>query len=122
RFRHHGTIACLAVSPDGKLAATASDLIPNNRPDHSIRLFDTGTGKELRQFRGPTDDPAQIVFSPDGHLLASIAYESACAEPGEKIRLWDVATGKQLHVLDSNRLPPETGWSSGSAALAISPD
>jgi WD40 repeat protein len=74
--------------------------------DRTIRLWETATGKELRQLCGPKDRftldllefkfrPAlaeiveSLAFSPDGKTLAS-------GDRGTNIGLWEVATGKQF--------------------------
>ena len=97
---HHGPVTAVALSPDGKIVASASE-------DQTIRLWETATGKELHQLRRPEDlftldllefkfrpvveDIVEsLAFSPDGKTLAT-------GDRGTNIGLWDVATGKQLH-------------------------
>lgn len=103
RLRHHSAIGYLAVSPDGKLIATAGETDGYSTTDHPIRLWDAATGKELQQLRGHAGEPLHLAFSPDGRTLASMAVELAGSDPGDKIRIWDVATGKQVRLLDSHR-------------------
>jgi WD40 repeat protein len=76
-------LPCPVFSSDGALLATASaDL-------KVIRLWEVGTGKELRRLSGHTQAVRGLAFSPDGKLLASTGDK-------ELIRLWDVTTGKEL--------------------------
>src|SRR5262249_47733479 len=77
-----------AVAPGGKVIATAAR-------DHSIRLWDADTGRELRRLgwtptgkrridtHSAVDD---LIFSPDGKLLAAAGYEY-------KVWLWDLEKG-----------------------------
>src|SRR5262249_25949800 len=72
-------------SADGKLLASGG-----GHPDASIRLWERGTGKQVRRF----DPPARVyntfavAFSPDGKTLAS-------AHDDRAVRLWDLGTGKE---------------------------
>ena len=58
----------LAFSPDGKVLACAS-------LDHSIRLLDANTGKELRVLRGHTDHVWTVSYHAGGTVLA-YTYEA----------------------------------------------
>ena len=70
----------LAVSPDGRLLATAGDT-----PE--IYLWDYATGKLLRQFAFEFGQSEDLAFSPDGALLASSGGDA-------NLYLWDTATGQ----------------------------
>jgi RNA polymerase sigma factor (sigma-70 family) len=89
-------VAGLAFAPDGKTLAAALT-------DGQVRLFDTGTRKEIRHFNdSPEGGPktaannVPIVFSPDGKALVTQSTEFAAgfARVVTSIKLWDVATGK----------------------------
>jgi WD40 repeat protein len=98
RLRHGGLLWCAAVSPDGKTVASAGDdFYLSDETDPVIRLWDAGTGKELRQCRGRLFSPVWVRFSPDGKTLASLSAVRMGKE--QTVHLWDVATGKQLHIL-----------------------
>jgi len=79
---HAKGIFHVACSRDGKLFATSSK-------DHTVRLWEAATGKELRVFKEPVADVFSSTFSPDGTILAG-------ASGDRKVYLWEVATGKLL--------------------------
>ena len=74
-----------ALSADFKRVATA-------RPDHTVKLQDIATGKELCTLKGHGDKVVSVAFSPDGSRLASASEDGT-------IRLWDTGTGKGLFTL-----------------------
>jgi RNA polymerase sigma factor (sigma-70 family) len=85
-FRHDSSIVplTLAVSPDGKVIATATD---NNGARH-IHLWEAATGKQLARFDCGDGSPNDLAFARDGKTLASAqAYA---------VRLWEVPSGKLL--------------------------
>jgi WD40 repeat protein len=77
-------------SSDGKkiIASGGSDMRPippdKVRPtDHTIRVWDIASGKELRCLRGHTSGVIGLALSPDGKTLASCSHDRT-------IRLWPV--------------------------------
>src|SRR5262249_19091705 len=88
---HEGCVHRVAISPDGKLAASGGD--------DPIRLWDLATAKEIRQFRGHQSSLSGVAFSPDGTVLASSGHQD------QTVRIWEVATGKELHCLRGNAFP-----------------
>ena len=91
----------LAVfSPDGKRLATASW-------DHTAKVWDAATGKELFTLRGHKERVGMVAFSPDGKYLATASYDNTA-------KIWDGRTGKELLTL-----PGHAGYVS---SVAFSPD
>jgi len=68
-----GTIYLMVLSPDGKLTASGGSSAWSNDPDSvtAIRIFDTETGQEIRNFAKEHWMVRSIAFSPDGKTLVS---------------------------------------------------
>jgi RNA polymerase sigma factor (sigma-70 family) len=97
---HERGVEAVALSPDGKLLASAGQ-------DGPIRLWEAATGKESRQLAGHLRGVQTVAFSPDGKVLASGGQDRT-------IRLWEVATGQELRQL--------VGHNFLMCSLAFSPD
>jgi WD40 repeat protein len=98
RLRTGAQIGGMAFAPDGKLLAACA-------ADGVVRLWDAGTGNEVRVFRAHPWGGAGIAFSPDGNLLAIGSTNGTTS-------LWDVSAGKELRRLKHP---------AGVAALAFAP-
>jgi WD40 repeat protein len=79
---HSGTVAALAVSPDGKIVASGG-------ADGAVRLWEIASGKELARIEGEGGGIKALAFSPDAKTLLSAASDGT-------LGLWDVASGKSL--------------------------
>jgi RNA polymerase sigma factor (sigma-70 family) len=92
---HQGLIYSLAFSPDGKLLASASD-----REERSLRLWDVGTGKEVRHLAFGDQRAAvrAAAFSPDGTMLATGGED-------ETVHVWEVNSGGERR-----RFRGHAGW------------
>jgi len=79
----------MALSADAKLLASIHE-------DHAIRLWDTASGKLIREHREP-NHVGSVAFSPDGKILAS-TLAGGLRGPGDfpSIRLRNVDTGTVL--------------------------
>jgi WD40 repeat protein len=60
--------------------------------DHTARLWDAETGKEIRVFKGHEGGVWSVAFSPDGARVLTGSSEDDTA------RLWDAETGKEIRV------------------------
>jgi len=97
---HKKEVWSLAFSPDGERLASAAD-------DHTIKLWDVATGRELATLKGHGSLVTCVSYSPDGKTLASASFDKT-------IRLWDASTYKELAVL--------SGHTDRVRALAFAPD
>ena len=80
----------LVFSPDGRLLATATFR------SSTIKLWDTATGRELRNLSGGRQSGVSmspiVAFSGDSRLVAAAAGSNA-------VKVWDVATGREVQTL-----------------------
>ena len=75
----------LALSPDGRHALTG-------HRDHSARLWDTASGRQLRSFVGHTRPVKAVAFDPGGRIAITGSEDRTA-------RLWDTATGELVRAL-----------------------
>lgn len=97
---HTKWVRSLAFSPNGRTLASGSG-------DHTIRLWNTSTGRSKRTLTGHTDWVNSVTFRPDGRTLASGSWDGT-------IRLWNVLTGRTLATLE--------GHSARVMSVAFSPN
>jgi tRNA A-37 threonylcarbamoyl transferase component Bud32 len=84
--RHWGAIACIAVSPNGKVVATGGE-------DSVIRLWDAETMYEHRKpLTGHTGGITCLAFSPDSQQLLSGSSDNT-------VRLWEIDSGRLVNRL-----------------------
>jgi WD40 repeat protein len=85
------SVACAALSPDGKVLAGAGR-------GTEVQLWDVPTGRPLRTFPGRPDNVRQLTFSPDGKLLVGVGGTG-------RVQVWDVGTGRRLDRGDGPPCP-----------------
>ncbi len=78
-------VMCLALAPDGNLAACADD--------HGATLWEAHSGRLRCDWRGSLDEISCIAYSPDGRTVA-------CGSRQGKVRVWDVEHGVERARLD----------------------
>lgn len=99
---HADAVYAVAVSADGRLAATGSF-------DKSVKLWDAATGKELRTLAGKNGHANQVLclaFSPNGDTLVSGGSDNA-------VKVWDVPSPNPASVLEQPAIVSQ---------VAVSPD
>jgi WD40 repeat protein len=88
---HTGTVRAIALSSDGRVAATAAE-------DKTVRTWDVETGKEIRVFEGHTDKVLAVAFAVGDRLLLSGSAD-------ETARVWDVQSGASSVVFAEHQGP-----------------
>lgn len=88
-YGHTNQVNALAVSPDGKLLATASS-------DKTIRLYALNTLQHKATLQGHTDAIYTLAFDPSGSKLASGSEDRT-------IRIWNWATGQTENILQGHQ-------------------
>src|SRR6202008_4063769 len=97
---HSSGVDGVAFSPDGKRLATASW-------DHTAKVWDVESGKELLALRGHSSGVYGVAFRPDGKRLATASSDHTA-------KVWDARSGKELLTL--------RGHSDSVGGVAYSPD
>jgi WD40 repeat protein len=99
-----------AFSPDGSRVAS-SGYDPKARRS-VLRLYDVGTGQELRAFEGLVGDLKAVAFAPDGKTVAAASTSFQAGQVSD-VRVWEAGTGKEAW----NAARPQT-WMQGLAFSA----
>jgi WD40 repeat protein len=86
---HTGQLLSVAVSPDGKVLASAGR-------DNAIKLWDLATARLLHSLTPNQGlELPQLAFSPDGERLASAGADAT-------VKLWEVRTAKEQQTLSGH--------------------
>ena len=106
---HTYEVNSVAFSPDGKTIITGGGTSTRPRVDydHTVRIWDADSGKELKKLEGFHSRIQSVVFSPDGTKFV-IATDTTA-------QIWDVESGVEMKKL---QLPVRTIGGKASAAFS----
>ncbi len=88
---HNDAVRCVAVSGDGKRAASGGD-------DRTVRVWDLARGREIHRFTRHRAGVTGVALSADGKVILSGARD-------QTLRLWEAGTGRELHSFTVPRGP-----------------
>ena len=78
----NGSVRVLAVTPDGRHIVTGSD-------DQMVRMYDAGSGAEIRQFKGHAGGVLALAVTSDGRHIVTGSDDNTA-------RVWDASNGVEL--------------------------
>jgi serine/threonine protein kinase/Tol biopolymer transport system component len=81
-------VNAVSFSPDGQYALSGA-------ADHTIKLWEVVTGREIQTFHGLTEQPISVALSPDGEKLVSETSNGV-------VRLWDVDNGDAIRTFEEH--------------------
>jgi serine/threonine protein kinase len=88
---HNDAVRCVAISGDGKRAASGGD-------DRTVRVWDLARGREIHRFTRHRAGVTGVALSADGKVILSGARD-------QTLRLWEAGTGRELHAFNAPRGP-----------------
>jgi WD40 repeat protein len=85
---HSEFVLGVTLTPDGRRAISASR-------DHTLKVWDLATGRELRCLTGHSSSVYSVAVTPDGKRAVS-------ASKDKTMKVWDIDSGKQLSSLSGH--------------------
>jgi WD40 repeat protein/energy-coupling factor transporter ATP-binding protein EcfA2 len=82
---HSDIVHAVAITPDGRRVVSGSD-------DHTLKVWDIETGRELRTLTGHTDWVHAVAVTGDGVFAVSGSFDST-------LKVWELETGRLVATL-----------------------
>jgi WD40 repeat protein len=102
---HQDYVLGVTWSPDGSKLATSSS-------DQTVKVWEAGTGRELRTLSGHQGAVFSVRWSPDGSRLATAGSD-------QKVKVWEAGTGRELRTLSGHQGTVfSVAWSPDGSKLA----
>jgi WD40 repeat protein/serine/threonine protein kinase len=98
---HDGAVTCVAFSADGKLLLSGGK-------DQTVRLWDVGSGTEMKSLRWPGTAPAQVAFAGRGKQVVATSLTQG-------FMAWELETGTVAHQMNfgnhsADAISPDGDW------------
>jgi WD40 repeat protein len=104
---HTDRVLCVAIAPDGKRVASGS-------ADHTVRIWEVGTGKQLFMLREDKREVRSVFFSRDGKRLLTMSNENpGTVKATSRLTWWDLDKRQQIR---------QQRFADTIAPIALSPD
>jgi len=75
--------------------------------DSTLKVWDAGTGQEIRTIKGHTAEVTSVAYSPDGKRIVSGSFDKT-------LKVWDAGTGQEIRTMK--------GRTDAVTSVAYSPD
>jgi WD40 repeat protein len=86
----------VAFSADGSRIAAGCAKGSSDEESNLIRVWETGSGREVARLRGHTGDVRWVSFAPSGKTIASAGFDGT-------IRTWDIDNQKQIRSIMAHK-------------------
>jgi COMPASS component SWD3 len=108
-FKEPARVPAIIISADGKklIGGSFGQLVNKDSAINTLKLWELGTGKLLRDFTQNTDSIESIVLTADGGTMITGNFNG-------KIKFWNWRTGKLISTM--------RGDTNSVEAIAISPN
>jgi serine/threonine protein kinase/DNA-binding beta-propeller fold protein YncE len=107
---HQGPVYSVAVTANGRQVVSCGgeyNEMEGEWIDDGVRLWDLGTGQQVRRFTGHARAVESVAVTPDGQYVVS-------GSDDKTVRLWELATGQQVRRF--------TGHAGPVYSVAVTPD